>query len=43
MLAPAYVDGLPLGPEFRSDFLGYFPESLVTIFAEIVDGDVLSR
>ncbi len=41
MFAAAHVDGLPLGPPFGADFLGYLPECLVAVFAVVVDGDVL--
>ena len=40
VLAPAYVDGLSIHPPFRPGLLGYLLESLVAVFAEIVDDDV---
>ncbi len=41
MFTTTDVDGLTLGPELRSHFLGYLTEPFVAVFAEVVDGDVL--
>lgn len=41
MLTLADIDGLPLDPPFGTDFLGNLLESLVAVFAEIVNDYIL--